>query len=357
MTFRVARNGAHWRGRLGVALGAAHLHRSIVDVRHLILPYFLRRSVNEPRKHHFIPSMLLSRFTVDGTDRAKLWEFDLVKGEWRKSRPRQSGYRRDFHRVELPGRDPFAVEKFLAESVEDPAAPIIRAIGDKQILPVDLAEWDTLLTFLALLVVRVPNRRDELDDFQTRLTKMIGQMAGSREVALRSLPKSHPSTRESMIALLDGTASAAKVSTTDHVYIMLRVAVDLANYLGERRWSILFAPPGSPDFIMSDDPVQVRFIRGGPRGHAGFGMAETDVTVPVHRRCALLGTWDGDHGAIIDCSERLVAKVNTRTASTSGRFLWATQRTAVFERDDGALVDERALFAAHKAARERRKRP
>jgi hypothetical protein len=84
--------------------------------------------------------------------------------------------------------------------------------------------------------------------------------------------------------------------------------------LVNRKWMVLRAPPASPGFLTSDNPVCLMFddpkFRGCGSHRLGFGLRATSVTVPLGQRLAIVGKFDGEERCLT-ISDKGVAQVNS----------------------------------------------
>jgi hypothetical protein len=129
-----------------------------------------------PRKHHFVPESYLSRFTESGERTGDLWVFDRELKMIRKSDPGNSGYQRDFYRLDDGvAEDPFYFEKAFSE-LESGASQAINQILATKALP-DKTGMEYLMSFVGLLAVRTPAFRKRFEAFRTRIAKISMDMA------------------------------------------------------------------------------------------------------------------------------------------------------------------------------------
>src|SRR4051812_31242289 len=116
--------------------------------------------MNEPRRHHYLPVAYLSAFesAADGT-----LTLVSVDGHRWNAPPRAVAFERDLYRVEgVSGIDPNDFEKDFS-NLEGAYAAVLRDIEGDRHLP-DRSSWQfqTILDFLGLLLVRSPIHRDSV---------------------------------------------------------------------------------------------------------------------------------------------------------------------------------------------------
>jgi hypothetical protein len=306
---------------------------------------------NIPRKHHYVPQVLLRGFTASGTNAGRLHIVDLVRRTTYTSTPEGSAKETDYNLVESEGVDPFAIEHdLLANQVEGPAAPALDALrrGD---IPETVGR-EAILNFIAMQALRAPSRRELLDDFTTRTALMTLSMAFESEATLEAARRSDPEladlTREEAQEFIRNVV--IKDTPTGHLANLLRSFWPILDQLTLRNWSLLIAPVGV-DFVCSDDPVTVVPMGTRPfTAPRGFGSPDAQVFMPVGRSHALLGTWPDRRGPqqtwtrqslgareVAIFNTLVVTKARRFVASPTDDFTWALEgpvrnRTAYVER-------------------------
>src|SRR5262249_10981087 len=106
----------------------------------------------------FVPAFYLGGFTADGRRETLLWVFDRKSGGRFRAKPDETGYQRDYNRVDLENVDPNAVEDLFA-AIESSASIVLRRIMLSCALP-EGEDFDVLMMFLAASLVRNPRIRE-----------------------------------------------------------------------------------------------------------------------------------------------------------------------------------------------------
>jgi hypothetical protein len=110
-----------------------------------------------------------------------------------------------------------------------------------------------------------------------------------------------------------------------HLQGMFGLDSGVVNLLGNRKWSLLFAEEGGIQFVCSDNPISIRSSRA-PFGHfipPGIEYRGTDFILPIHRRVALLGRFEG-RSDVYDVGDEVAASINASTLSSAGRYIFAS---------------------------------
>ena len=83
--------------------------------------------MTQPRRHHSIPQFYLAGFTSDGTKGGWLYATDISTGKQWKCKSEGVAHSRDYFRVDVPGPDPFVIERFFAD-IEGQMATALRTV-------------------------------------------------------------------------------------------------------------------------------------------------------------------------------------------------------------------------------------
>lgn len=109
--------------------------------------------------------------------------------------------------------------------------------------------------------------------------------------------------------------------------------------LGARHWAVVFSPPSTGDFILSDNPVNLHWrekkeyrIWRSP----GYGPKETEVTIPLSSRIMLMGHFEDIPSNLNIYSKKDLASMNNFTVMHSDRFL-LTKKDFLWLKQDGSV--------------------
>jgi hypothetical protein len=140
---------------------------------------------------------------------------------------------------------------------------------------------------------------------------------------------------ESVSEETDGT------DQTWHVQQMVQMAITLAPILKLRTWQLWIGDSGAPDLVCSDSPVALSWTTAvaGPYP-PGLGLKNTVVTVPLHKRLAMVGRFEkGEGRRLVRMNE--VAQLNSAMGMYAGQlyspgpeFVWLMKNGAVGGRSD-----------------------
>ena len=270
------------------------------------------------RKHHYVPQCYLRGF-VRHPEKPRLAVLDMARRKMFETSPENVAAERDFHAINVEGHPPDALEQALSK-FEGELAPAISRIVDAQSLTNDI-DLNCVLNFIALLVVKNPRKRAQLIDFQADLWRKIAQLVSSdRKIwettikhaqAAGELRDISPVSYQAVRDFVTRGAYDVHVPTTQNLALELAAHDTVLRTLADRKWTLFRAPRESVGFITSDHPVCLMWS-DPPRGALmplGHGLAGTHVLFPLHKRLALLGSFE-DTARTHDLSADGVARVN-----------------------------------------------
>jgi hypothetical protein len=119
-----------------------------------------KAQANPARRHHYIPQLYLSGFTDSGEKSGLFYAHDLIQLKTWPAKPANVAFMKDFYRVDAPGVDPDEIEKVFWP-LEGEAARVLKGIIKSEKLPFEKQNYDTLMHFMAQLVVRRPSVREK----------------------------------------------------------------------------------------------------------------------------------------------------------------------------------------------------
>jgi hypothetical protein len=299
--------------------------------------------VNVSRRHHYVSCFLLAGFTPSGRQSDKLWSFDRERSKPEHRTPKAVAFERDYYSVEGAGQLDDRVESFFA-LVETVAAPIIRGMIANRAMPTG-TDYADLMYFLGLMNGRSPAFRDVLVRFhEERMHNRVKLLASSREnyeVGMRGFPVDKKKPTFEMIQKWAKEEKFVEVANPSVLHLQGMFGLDsgVVNLLGNRRWSLLFAEEDGVQFVCSDNPISIRSSRA-PFDHfvpPGIAYLETDFILPIHRRVALLGRFEGS-AEVHDVGDEVVVAINMRTMRSARRFIFAPEREFYVMVPDGTIV-------------------
>jgi hypothetical protein len=306
------------------------------------------------RKHHFVPEFYLAGFTASGSKGDYLYAFDQVTLKQWKARPAERAHQRDFYRIDLPGVPPDAIERAFAE-FEGLAAPVINRMTATLTMPSG-RDFSILMNLVAWLAVKVPGVRSTITDAVNRVGQQVLRLMVSTPERWHTILERARADGvelgggldyESMKVAIEGGQFQVSVGNRNWFIRQILSMMDaILPYLVTRRWSILVPEDDAGYFICSDRPVTLVWSTDDrQRIPPGFGMRDTQVTMPLTKTIALLGEFQGTPKTA-KIGRLGVAGLNSRTAMYAERCLYATADDFPWVHKDGSIRGAKELLEA-----------
>lgn len=291
-------------------------------------------TVNVARSHHYVPEFYLAGFTPSGSRDDFLYVHDLkAKKEWRQ-RPRAAACEKDFYRVDVEGVPADAVEQDLAKLEGLCAAALARVLADRTLPTGETLE--ALVGFITLLVVRTPSFREIYVRNARHLVRSQARFAIGHPEAFKAFQedmakegKTLPDgvTQESLLAFLeDESRYTIEIPQLWVIKNLLDMFQGLYPVIAHRTWSLVEAT--EDDFICSDNPASLVATSDRVGPFFGFGIRDTEITFPLDRRLALVGTFDGE-SRVTQAGKLEVGFLNRRTLDSAHRFAYSAKEEFV----------------------------
>lgn len=281
--------------------------------------------------HHYISAFHLAEFAAEPASRrreSRIWVHDLEQEKAWPTSAAKAGGQGNYNAVEdVSGVDPEAVENLISVRIEDAASAVIRQVNTDFALPVG-DEWESLITYLALLQANNPARRGALDDAQNQALKFMAQMmlaspetfeAAQAECRRDGVPLLGDMTYEQLEKLV-ASGIDYTIPSTQHVRGLGKLVGAARMFLSDRKWTLLVAEDGASDFICGDHPV------------VGLPSMAPEVVVPLGRRTCLFSQKDSLPPEVT-ANQGMVAEVNRRQLNDTSRFVYSSSDTFIVGRD------------------------
>lgn len=310
--------------------------------------------MKNPRRHHYCPQMYLDGFTSKTNGDPVLWVFDRAKSNVRKSKPTNEAHQRDYYKMELDdGSDPFALEKDFSV-IESHSKEAILHILDTHTFPKKEC-MEYLVSFIGLLAVRTPSFRSKVGGFNEHVAKMVMDIACGDEKRFELTKKrlveqgrevSNVSFAD-MREFIDGDRYSVETAQNEHLSSMLKSAAIITDCLLPRHWTIAVAQGG--DFICSDNPVGLSWSKAlpGPWQSPGFGMTETQVTVPLSREIGIIGTFEKPSLKVGGLNPTGIATFNNQAIMRCERWIYGPEQDFIWRDDQGKTENAASFFSRH----------
>ncbi|GJL86116.1 MAG: hypothetical protein DHS20C02_18910 [Micavibrio sp.] len=290
------------------------------------------------RNHHYIPQCYLKGF-VKNRDKAQLYAIDCENPEPFTPSTAGVGSRRDFHRIDIEGLAPDALENAFS-GFEGELDQALRRINAARSLD-DFNDKSFLLNLIGIIHVKNPQIRSVFHDFEENIARRVMDLTtSSREIYESQVRQAKENgyinpdadiDYETAKSFFEEKAFKIEVPTERHLQREMDLLDTALPCLFNRSWHLLKAPKEETGFVTSDHPVVLQWqdpkLRSGPYP-PGLGLKNTEVLFSVSNTLAVVGTFEEDEMEI-DASSELIAKFNGAIISCSKRQVYA--------RDDGFM--------------------
>ena len=260
---------------------------------------------------HYVPKLYLRGFANhDG----RLWTFDRAERRHYCSTINKVAQQSKFYSDEL--------ERTFCSEVETPAAPVLRAIREKE--QVDSNGKEVVARYLAAQLKRVPAGKQR---YRESFPGVAGEILGEVSSRIDSLVQEDQRFEEigqRRKAEVDDMIERYTREPPDSIWydtLGSKYLNTISDAIRTMSWRFHVTQDGS-QFLTSDNPV---FFFGG----LGLGGADSELSFPVAHDVVMCGDRRSTSDLqFFEASSQLVKEVNRRTVSVASRFVYARDNAA-----------------------------
>lgn len=306
------------------------------------------------KKHYYLSQFYLRGF-VDPNREPFLWVYEKGNPEIRQSKPENTAFENYYHAFETKdGRDTDTVENWL-EKTESEIAPLILKLCRHEALD-DRERW-VFSYFLALMIVRVPNFRSNVEgmfgELQRKIVDGISRMEGFEEIVRNHEKRTGKSLanpadlKQFVLGEYNGD-----VGPDLSLGLMIGNRSKITRIFHDMTWTFIEATD-EWKFVTSDNPLFFHDPTHDPGLMVGGGLGSKNVEVsfPITQDLALVATWDrleGLEGGYLRNKE-LVKNTCRRTVINAQRFIYASEKSDALSRLVQKHLDSSPKWEALKA--------
>jgi len=308
------------------------------------------------RRHHYLSQCYLDGFAANRR-KPQLFVVDQKDMASFTTSTENIAVERDFHRIDIEGVAPDAVETKLSEFETEAAEALKRIIAARSIANRD--DFGAVLAMMALFTVKNPARREMWRGFEERTLKMVMELATSkpeiwaaqtaRAKAAGFLDDSPEISYEAMRDFVRRDEYRIDFATHHHLRLELKVWDTAAEWLAKRNWILLRAPPGRAGFVTTDHPFCLTWVDAKMRASfypPGLGLTGTQVYFPLSNELAVIGSFERQPGEF-DAPPEAIAQFNglailhamRQVYAASDEFLWTIGNRPGLMRGSDMLAD------------------
>jgi hypothetical protein len=257
---------------------------------------------------HYVPRKYLAGFATPNDDR-QIWMYDKRTREWRLAAISKVAQEVGYFDADTEGA--------LNETVEHPAHIVLGKVRRRERISAD--ERSILAVYAAVMFKRVPAGRRRASAL---IEPTIRSVIARYRVQLAAEVNTPEDERRLKVHLehLDRLEKQYLIEAPEEMRQRVRSpwpSERIAGAVEAMTWR--FAVSKSPAlFITSDNPA---FYFES----LGVGNQDSELTFPLANDLALLGSWQGPPGSLLEVGARpsLVKEVNRRIASGAERFIFS----------------------------------
>lgn len=298
-------------------------------------------------KHHYIPASYLAGFTEGGKRTSPFWCIPKNNSKPYGTNPNDSCAQRKYYTVENLDDNPLFVEDWYAEKIEPQIAIVLQHIQTHKILPKQ-DDMEFLLLLVATLYLRNPRFRECIAAPIERSAEIVMSMlADSKELYLstakRALKNGYISTipNHEDFKYDDINGGYTPKATKDFlIETELKMIIRVVTLLTRRYWQLHTIPNNSElEFITSDHPFMLNHPKANKSSIYGLGTMGTEITVPINKKTALVGTLHEIEEGSYVANKYFVGSINYQTAMNCSNVYYSSREKINFSDGESQFYD------------------
>jgi hypothetical protein len=294
------------------------------------------------RRHHYVSQFYLRNFLVPGAP-PLLYVIDKRRSTDFEASTRDVAQQRDFHRIDIAGIAPNAIEEALSKFEGDAASAVRTILGRRAVGHDDHAQ--VLFYYMALTLVKTPAMRSKMDELTNQMMTMIGRHDAADPVAFgdkvsRMIEEGVMESDTDVEALRQAVLSddyAISLARESHLDLEFGAARDILGFFVGRKWLFIEASEGQ--FVTCDRPVVL--TRDEP-GLLGLADPAVQILFPLSPTVVILGMVDAVE-SVVPAKRAAVAEFNAKVSWNAHRQVYARDDQFEYRASDGQIKPGRAI--------------
>lgn len=287
--------------------------------------------MTKKRRHHYLPVFYLKGF-VDPHNEPYIWLYEKGNPDVKKATARHIAVKKDYYSLTTPegNKDSETFENILAK-IESRVSPIFRKIRNHKELN-DQERW-SFSFFLAFIMVRVPNFRDNIEEVLGETAKRMNMILATDPRNFKAMIEKFEADRGEKIGMpvekfrkfMAEGQYENRATPQFGLGMATKTAINLIPIFFGMNWTFLEATDDCK-FVTSDNPLSYVDPKHDPNSFLGVGLLNknTEVTFPISKDLMLLGMSKNFKGDRM-LSNKIVRDMNRRTVVSALRFIFASQ--------------------------------
>jgi hypothetical protein len=216
-------------------------------------------------------------------------------------------------------------------------APILQKIEAMESLQEDERCWFAL--FVALIMTRVPNFRENYEKGFAQLIKKCSRIWASHDEGFRSWIREFERSTGKKINTPIGDLQKFIIEERYDVRVdpqlsldFISVAIKLSRVFYDMAWTFLRATDDYK-FVTSDNPIHRRTSTLCLPSFGGIGLLNKNIelTLPISKDLVFFGSWKEVKGNV-QLNNHMVREITRRTVLSASRFVFAPLRSQALNR-------------------------
>ena len=269
---------------------------------------------------------------IDPHNEPYIWFYEKGNPDVKKATARHIAVEKDYYSFITPegNKDSETLENELAR-IECGVAPVFRKIRNQTEL--NDQEKKLFSLFIALLMVRIPNFRENIEEavgeFMKRMNMILAtdprNFAAMIDKFERETGKKIGMPVEELRKSMAEGQYDIRATPQFGLGMAVEMALNFAPIFFKMKWTFL-ETTGSYKFVTSDNPLSYIDPTHDPKSFFGVGLLNrnVEVTLPISKDLIFLGMWKSFEGNKI-LSNKIVKEMNLRTVISALRFVFASQ--------------------------------
>lgn len=291
--------------------------------------------MGKKQRHHFIPRFYLEGF-VDPHNKPYVWTYEKGNIDIIKASPADIAVQKHYYSftTEEGSKDSESFEDLFA-TIESNVAPLVSKLEQQKGLGED--EKKLFSYFLAFMMTRVPNFRNDIEESNSDVVKRIAMwMAGDSKCFEAMIENYEKDTGEDIGIpinelrefVLDDSRYSIKTNPEFSLFIILELSKSFARVFYKMNWLFLMATDENK-FLTSDNPLYYFDPTYDPKSPFGVGLINKNiqVTIPISNRLAILAGWNFKKDNYFKANGLLVRGINKRTIISALRYVYASEKS------------------------------
>jgi len=286
------------------------------------------------KRHHYIPKFYLEGF-VDSRNKPYLWVYEKGGNRIIKASAKDIAVEKHyFSFLDQQGkRDSETLENALAE-IEGKVASIFKKIFKEESLSEE--NRATFASFLALMMTRVPNFRNNIATMLEGVIRRMNLMMASHKKGFEGSVRRFEKDTNTKIGMpveelrqfmLDESRYEIKANPQFSLAMALSNLDTLTRVFFDMKWAFIKAT-SDYKFLSGDNPLYYCDPTHDPHSFYGVGLANKNVqvTLPLSREVALFSSWRGRSGYTQGRNTH-VKSINKSTILAASRFVFSSGKS------------------------------